>query len=474
VTEKFTRSDLQALPKHKLIDIILKLQDSIIRMEERILQLEGQSHKDSHNSHIPPSQSKPLCIKNLREDTGKKPGGQPGHPGKTLEMVDHPTHTITHRVTRCQRCGQDLSDAPISAYERRQIFDIPPIKLEVTEHLVEKKQCSCGHITMASFPETVNAPVQYGINTQTLVSTLAAHGYVTQKRLSETLAFLIDYRVNEATICAIQDKLHDKLAGFEEKSKKHLAQCNLIHNDESGISVEGEQHWVHVTSTEELTHYAIDPKRGNEATDRNGILPNFHGITVHDGWKSYFNYDQCQHALCNVHHLRELTFFEEEEKAPWARCFKDHLLYAKALVKKAREEGRDHLESKTLYDVERRYCEILEGALKGLPLPVRTGKRGKIKKTKQQNFIERLLTYKQAALRFIYDFRVPFSNNLAERDIRPIKLKDKISGTFRSFHGAECFARIRGYISTVRKNGRNVCEEIKNALCGRPYLLQKW
>jgi transposase len=422
---KYTQSDLQALPKQKLIDIILKLQDTIIKMDERLQQVEGQLH-----------------------------------PGKTLEMLEHPTHTITHTVTRCQRCGKDLSEAPIAAYERRQVFDIPTIKVETTEHRVEKKQCSCGHITMASFPESVNAPVQYGINTQTLVSILSAHGFLTQKRLSELLAFLIEYRVNEATICAIQEKLHDKLAGFEQKSKQHLAQSEVIHNDESGI--------------EGLTHYAVDPKRGKEATDRIGILPLFHGTTVHDGWKPYVNYDQCQHALCNVHHVRELIFFEEEEKALWAGYFKDHLLCANGLVKIARENGLDHLEPKTLQALERRYCEILEGALKGIPLPVRTGKRGRIKKTRQQNFIERLLKYKRATLRFMYDFRAPFSNNLAERDIRPIKTKGKISGTFRSFHGAERFLRIQGYISTVRKNGRNICEEIKNALCGRPYLLQKW
>lgn len=176
----------------------------------------------------------------------------------------------------------------------------------------------------------------------------------------------------------------------------------------------------------------------------------------------------------NVHHLRELTFFEEEEKASWARLLKDLLLAAKALVEKARNEGQDHLDSESLQSIERRYCEILEGAKAGRPPPSRTGKRGKLKKTKQQNFIERLLEHKENALAFMHDFRVPFDNNVAERDIRMMKLKNKISGTFRSLHGAQCFARIRGYISTVRKNGRNVFEEIKNAFYGQPFLLQEW
>ena len=501
MASKYTSSDLQALPKRKLIEIILKQQDTIIklentinrlkntitflenvlnrqesaitRLEECIQQLEGQIHKDSHNSHIPPSQSH-VPIKNLREKSGKNPGGQIGHPGQTLEMVDNPTYTITHRVTHCERCGKDLANTPVAAYERRQVFDIPPIILEVTEHRIEKKLCSCGHITMARFPEAVNAPVQYGIQTQTLISTLATQGYLSQERVSECMEYLIGYRVNEATICSIQEKLHDNLAGFEKKSKQHLSQSEVIHNDESGISVEGEQQWAHVTSSEEITHYAIDAKRGKEATDRIGILPQFHGITVHDHWKPYFRYDQCQHALCNVHHLRELIYFIEEEKASWAQSFKEHLLAGKAAVEKAKQKGQNHLEREFLQAYSRRYREILEGALKSLPAPVRTGKRGKLKKTKQQNFIERLLTHKEAVLRFMYDFRVPFSNNLAEKDIRMVKLKDKISGTFRSFHGAQRFARIRGYISTVRKNGRNVYEEIKNALCRRPFLLPGW
>lgn len=470
---KYTRSQLESLSKEQLIDMILKLQDSFLELEKRLQKLEGQLHQDSHNSHIPPSQSKPLPIKNLREPTGKSPGGQPGHPGHTLAMVDNPTYTITCKSTRCQQCGHDLSNIPVTSYERRQVFDIPPFKLEITEYQAEKKLCCCGHITTASFPQDAQAPVQYGINTQTLVSTLAAHGYMSQERISETMEYLTGYRMSEATICTIQDKLYTHLAGFEESSKQHLTQSEVIHNDETGVSVEGKRKWVHVTSTSELTHYAVDPKRGQEAMDRIGILPHFQGTSMHDRWKAYFRY-KCQHACCNAHHLREATFFEEEEEASWARPLKDLLLEAKAEVEKAHKEGLNHLDQECLQKYSRRYNAILEGALKGLPPPVRTGKRGKLKKTKQRNFIENLLEYKENVLAFMFDFRVPFSNNLAERDLRMFKVKDKVSGTFRSLHGAQCFARIRGYISTVRKNSRNVTTEIKNALLGRPFLLQKW
>lgn len=474
-------SDLMDLSKLELITIILEQQETITRLEEtivwleeRIRQLEAQIHKDSHNSHIPPSQSPHVLIKNLREKTGKNRGGQIGHTGKTLKMVNNPTFTITHGVTRCQWCGKDLFNTLAEGYERRQVFDIPAIICETTEHRAEKKRCSCGHVTTALFPETVLAPVQYGINLESLGSLFSAYEYLSYDRISELMGNLIGYRVNGTTVFSFQEKLSEKLADFEEKSKRHLGQSEVIHNDETGISVEGKSKWIHVTSTPELTHYAIDEKRGKEAMDRVGILPRFQGTTVHDGWKSYFQYDKCQHGLCNAHHLRELVFFEEEEKASWARTLRDLLLSAKAAVEKAKREGKEQVEPASLRDIDSRYCEILEGAKANLPPLSRTGKRGKVKKTRQQNFIERLLRYKESVLAFVYDLRVPFDNNLAERDIRMMKLKDKVSGTFRSLHGAQCFARIRGYISTVRKNDRNVFEEIENALLGKPFLLPGW
>jgi transposase len=471
---KYEASDLMNLTQPELITIIVAQREVIIRLEERVRQLEEMLHKDSHNSHIPPSQSLHIPVKNLREKTGKQPGGQIGHPGKTLQMVSHPTYIVTHKLTRCAWCGNDLSTSPSEGYERRQVFDIPAIVCEVTEHQAEKKRCSCGYLNTASFPDSVSAPVQYGINLQCLLIILSAYEYVSYDRLSELIEHLTGYRVNEATVCSLQDKLYDNLADFEEKSKLELTQSEVIHNDETGISVAGKQRWLHVTSTEELTHYAVDTKRGKEATDRIGILPFFHGTSVHDGWKAYFGYEECQHALCNVHHLRELTFFEEEEKAEWARSLKSLFLSAREQVAKARDEGQGHLNLESLQSIETQYRGILEEAKVSLPPPSRTGKRGKPKKTKQQNFIERLLEHKESVLAFVYDFRVPFDNNQAERDIRMVKLKDKVSGTFRSPHGADCFARIRGYISTVRKNGGNMFKEIKNALCGQPFQIHNW
>ena len=288
------------------------------------------------------------------------------------------------------------------------------------------------------------------------------------------MEYLLGHRLSEGTICTIQDKLYHKLAGFEERSKQELIASPVIHVDETGVRVEGAREWAHVTSTAELTYYAIDPQRGKAALDRIGILPHFQGNTVHDRWQTYFKYDKPQHSLCNAHNLRDLTFFEEEEKAVWALSFKKHLLEGKNAVEAAKQAQKDHLEPEFWQAYSRHYDEILEREQKKLPPPVRTGKRGKVKKSPQQNFIENMLTLKEAVLRFMSDFRVPFTNNLAESDLRMFKVKGKVSGTFRSRHGAECFARTRGYISTVRKNGANVFQEVRNALLGKPFLLEKW
>ena len=465
-------SGLTDFTKEELIALIIAQREIIVRLEERIRELEAQIHKDSHNSHIPPSRSF-VPIKNMRKKTGKKRGGQKGHKGKTLEMVDNPTRLVLHKASTCAHCGRDLSETLPHGHERRQVFDIPPIVLEVTEHRAERKRCSCGHVTSGTFPAGIAAPVQYGINVQGLLSIFSDYEYMSYDRISELMEHLIGRRVNESTVCSLQKKLYEGLCDFEEKSKRHLRGSEVIHNDETGISIEGKRKWLHVTCTEELTHYAVDDKRGKEATDRIGILPHFHGRSIHDGWKSYFQYP-CRHGLCNAHHLRELVFFEEEEGAPWAVPLKELLLFAKTSVETAKNEGRDRVDPELLKNIDTLYHDILERALTGMPTPLRTGRRGRVKKTKQQNLIERLLHHKESVLAFLYDFSVPFDNNRAERDVRMMKLKQKISGTFRSLQGAQYFARIRGYISTVRKNGRNVFEEIGNALSGKPFELEGW
>lgn len=442
----------------------------IVLLSERIKELEGQRNKDSHNSHIPPSKGMVKVIKNLREKSGKKQGGQKGHLGKTLEMVSNPDKTEVYTTGLCEKCGLDLSKNTADSYEKRQEFDLPIIKLEVTEHQAEIKTCACGHINKAKFPETIKAPVQYGINIKTLCINLSDYQFMSYDRISEFIEDLTGYRINVSTINRQNGVMYNNLESFDEKSKEHIQNSAVSNHDESGLYSEGKRIWLHSSSTKNVTHYGVDAERGKAATDRIGILPNRKGTIVHDNWATYFLYTNCKHGLCNVHHLRELTWFEEEENAIWARQMKKLLLDVKKQVEKAQEEGKKALEPVKLIEIENQYQTIIANGIKSLPIPeIQIKKRGKPKKSKQLNFLERFVKHKSSVLEFMYNFNVPFDNNLAERDIRMVKVKQKVSGTFRSLNGAKYFARIRSYISTVKKNNRNVFNEIRNALLGYPY-----
>ena len=447
-----------------------ELLDTLASLKERIKELEGQKNKDSHNSHIPPSKGIFKVIKNLREKTEKKQGGQKGHPGKTLEKVPNPDKIEVHKVKCCENCGIDLSKHEIDSHEKRQVFDLPEIKIEVTEHQAEIKTCKCGHVNKAKFPETIKAPVQYGLNIQSLCIDLGNYQFMSYDRTSEFMEDLTGYRINESTINKQNEILFNKLETFEEKTIEHIQNSEVSNHDESGIYCEGDRMWLHSSSTKNATHYGVDTERGKDATDRIGILPNRKGKIVHDNWGTYFLYTNCGHGLCNAHHLRELTWFEEEENAIWAVEMKKLLLGAKKQVEHAQVEGKKELEAEKLQEIEKQYQAIIDKGIKGIPIPqIQIKKRGKPKKPKQLNFLERFVKHKLSVLDFMYDFNVPFDNNLAERDIRMVKVKQKVSGTFRSIKGAKYFARIRSYISTVKKNNKNVFDEIKNALFGTSF-----
>lgn len=471
---------MAALSKAELLSLIslliaenqeLKAQNA--QLHARVQELEARGKKDSHNSHIPPSQSSSnggSAVKNSRRKTGRKVGGQPGHSGKTLQMVEHPDKTERHAVRECVHCGKDLGAQAVEGYERRQVIDLPPIVVEVVEHQAEVKTCSCGCVNKGVFPDGVQSPVQYGPIIRSLGASFWSYQFLSYDRASELLEDLTGYRVNESTLTTIHERLYQNLESFEEQSKEQLRGSSVIHNDETGVKCEGKRHWWHVTSTPEVTHYALDAKRGKEALERIDILPQFKGRSIHDGWASYFHYEQCQHGLCNAHHLRELTWFEEEEQAEWAAEMKRVLLDSKQLVDEAQQQGKLQLAPEQLQQIEARYDEIIAEGKKHNPLPERPpGKRGKLKKSKQRNMLERLDKHKESTLAFIHDFGVPFDNNLAERDLRMMKVKQKVSGTFRTQGGAQRFARIRGYISTVKKHRGNVLKAIQDALVGKPF-----
>lgn len=479
--EEALKDKLLLLDPPALIQIILEQRQEIDALRAKLNELKSRLNKDSHNSSIPPSKGFKGDVKNLREASGKLPGGQTGHKGETLKFSERPTKIITHKVSTCKNCASDLSAVQAKTKERRQVFDIPPIVLEVTEHQAEVKVCSCcGVENKAEFPEGVNAPLQYGNTIKSICVDLSANNFMSLSRISQWTKSVIGIRVNEASIINFLRQTAANLECFEQEVKAELKESKVIHNDESGLRCEGKNYWLHVCSTPELTHYGVDPKRGKAATDRIAILPEFKGNSVHDFWKPYLKYENCSHSLCNAHHLRELIYFEEEENAEWAKQMKQLLLSAKDKVAQAKQKGENQLSEQAVASIEKTYTDILVQAESTVAIrdaalfPVSATnikKRGKKKKSKQMNMIERLKNHQYKVLRFVNDFAVPFDNNQAERDIRMVKVKQKVSGCFRSEEGAKIFARIRSYISTVKKQGGQVLEEIKNALKNKPYQL---
>lgn len=456
--------------------LVESLSHQIDALSARVQQLEDRLAKNSRNSGKPPaSDDPPPKPKSLRRSSGKKPGGQEGHPGTTLSLVEDPHHVVLHHPEECEGCGEPLSETgEASGHERRQVVDIPPLLgLEVTEHRAQRKRCSgCGHSTTASFPAEASASrVGYGPRIKALCVYLMNYQLLPYERASELLEDLFGGPAPGAgTLHAALGSCFEGLEDTEEAIKAELREARLGHFDETGLRVCEEGMWVHVASNTQLTHYALHRKRGSEATEEIGILPSFRGVAVHDGWSAYQQYERCEHALCNAHHLRELTFVEEEHKQEWAGEMKALLMEIEEAVREEAASGGRRLASETTEDFERCYRRLLKAGLAANPEPERTGERGRPKQSKGKNLVDRLGKHREAVLRFMHDFGVPFDNNQAERDLRMIKVRQKISGGFRTEEGAAAFLRIRGYISTVRKQGENVLAALERVFMGEPFI----
>jgi transposase len=362
-------------------------------------------------------------------------------------------------------------DAGTSGHERRQVVDVPPLALEVTEHRALRKRClGCGQTTAAAFPVEASARVVYGPRIKALSAYLMEYQLLPYERTSELLRDLFGERAPGAgTLYSVARSCFEGLEETEEAIKGGLRQAQVGNFDETGLRVGSKGAWVHVASTAALTHYAVHPKRGSEATEEIGVLPAFGGVAVHEGLSSYRHYERCAHALCNAHHLRELTFVEEEHEQEWAGRMKGLLSEIEEAVREEAASGGARLTPERLEGFERRYRELLEAGLEANPPSERApGKRGRLKQSKGKNLVDRLDKHREAVLRFMYDFKVPFDNNQAERDLRMIKVRQKISGCFRTVEGAATFLRIRGYISTLRKQGENVLAALEGAFRGSP------
>ena len=421
-------------------------------------ELKGRLAKDSHNSSKPPS-SDGLARKtrSLRQKSGKKPGGQPGHRGTTLPLVAAPDQVVVHRPAACPHCQTPLAGRPAERVERRQVRDLPPVRLVVTEHRAERVRCPhCQALTPAAFPAGVEAPAQYGPGVRALAVYLSQQQLLPFARVRAVLSEVVGCPLSVGTAVSLVQRCAAALAEGEAATTAALQAAPVLHVDETPVRVNGRWHWVHVSSTDRHTHYGLHAQRGATATAAIGVLPGFHGTSVHDGWTSYWHYRACRHALCNVHHLRELTYVAEHFQQAWAQELKDLLLEMREAVAAARATGATRLDTALRARLRARYTALLRQGLAANPLPPRPPgppKRGRRKQSPPRNLLDRLFRHRDAILAFLDDFAVPFDNNQAERDLRMLKVQQKVSGTFRSTAGAAAFCRIRGILSTLAKQG---------------------
>jgi transposase len=474
-------NQLAELDKETLISIVLTLQQQVEQLQQTaaeqeavIRSLRDQLAKNSRNSGRPPSSDglKKPRTRSLRKKDGRRSGGQQGHEGHTLKMVGQPDHIQVHKVSACPHCATDLQSVEPCKQERRQVFDIPPVQVEVTEHQAEVKVCpTCGEQVKGEFPAEVTQPVQYGPRLKAQATYLNTYQLVPWARTCELLGDFYGHTPAEAIVSRSNANMLDRIEPSVDTIKQQLIAAEVVHFDESGLRVEGQLNWLHVASTDHLTYYDVHPKRGQDGMKAAGILPEFKGRAVHDHWQSYFTFKHCQHALCNAHHLRELQFIVDQYEQEWAQEMTQLLLDIKAEVDAAPPEQMS-LPPGRLAHFEQRYDELIAQGLKANPPPPDPPprKRGRKKQSPPKNLLDRLQQRKLQVLAFMYDFRVPFDNNLAERDVRMVKIKQKVSGAFRTRTGAETFCAIRSYISTVRKHGQNVIDALHSALMGNLFI----
>ena len=446
-----------------------RLREENARLHQRIKELEALLRQNNRNSNWPSSRDKSRKKKkrtrSLRQKSDKKAGGQAGHQGHTLAMSDDPDHIRSHRPDKCAQCQTPFEPEqdPVRM-ECRQVVDIPPIQVEVTEHRCETWHCAhCGHETSGTFPQDVTNPVQYGSRIKQTGVYLKTEQLLPYDRTRQCLADLFQAQLSPGTLQNAVKKAAKRLEPVVEGIREKIVENAVAHFDESGFYIGGQRHWLHSAGTERFTFYFPHRSRGRKGTDAADILPRYRGRAIHDNWPTYWLYEACKHGLCNSHHLRELTAVEENDGQPWATRFKTLLLSAKQAVATAKEDELEELSPAKIKQIERIYDRLIALALQANQPPEGgwpTGKRGRPKKTKPRNLAERLHKRQAEVLAFVYDFRVPFDNNLAERDIRMLKVQQKISGCFRSEEGAKDFCTIRSYISTMRKQSVNVWEAL--------------
>lgn len=458
-------------------EVIEELRARVCELEVEVAELRGRLGQNSRNSSRPPSSdgyAKPPATRSLRRPSGRKPGGQTGHEGHHLERVEHPDEVILHVPARCAGCGADLAAADVVGEEERQVFDLPPVRLVVCEHRAQRRRCACGRVTGAAFPRDVRAPAQYGPRMRALVVYLVAYQHLPYDRAARLLADWLGAPLSTGTLHTIVERAGQGLDAFCELVLEQLLHSPVVHVDETGARAGGRLRWVHSASTDTLTLYRLHDRRGLDGIDHLGVLPVFEGVAVHDGWETYRKYQSVTHALCNVHHLRQLqgAIERDPDTQTWAQAMDALLREIKDTIDRARAQGQSALPAHTLKAFLARYDQIIRLGHEQNPPPKRTGRRGPIGRSTTANVLRRLDFDRDEVLRFAHDFQVPFDNNQAERDLRMIKLQQKISGSWRTTTGADRFLALRSYLSTAIKQRQPILEALTRLVNHNPWLPQ--
>ncbi len=460
------KSEIKEQLRHQLLNQCKTEPDQVVdwllELKEEVELFKSRLNKNSSNSSRPPSsdQNKPKKTTSLRKNTGRKTGGQPGHCGKTLEQVSNPDHKIEYKLDVCPITGRKLTEADIIDVIVRQVFDLPEPKLEVTEHLIYVYAIAGSSQRVHSpFPENVNAPAQYGKRYESGLVHLKNQCLLSFEAISQLSQDIYGYSVSEATILKALETNYNNLEEFDTSVRIKLGAENSLHADESGFRIEKQRHWLHVLCSENYTLYGVSSSRGMAAIEQMGVLQTYNGHLMHDCWGTYFNLSECTHGLCNPHLLRELKYFHENENQPWAKNMEDYIWDAYKNGNKKSKQGW-----------QCGFTRIVNEGYRANPFEplLIPGKRGPKKQPPVIKLLDRLWNYADYYLSFLKDPEFPFSNNLAEQDIRMLKVQQKISGCFRTWKGAQRFARTRSYISTARKQGVNVFEAILQAQLGNP------
>lgn len=451
---------------------VTSMVDTIAALQAQNAALRAQLGSSSRNSSKPPSSDGlgKAAPKSLRGRSGRKPGGQSGHPGRTLRQVTDPDQVLRHEPGRCAGCGADANNGVEVGVERRQVFNLPPVTVHVTEHQLVTRECCCGARTTGVAPDRVNAPVQYGPRIAAAIVYLYVGQFLSKKRTAQAMSDLLGVPVSEGTVAALTERAGTDLVvagGFTETVAARLRGADLVHFDETGLRVAGRLHWLHSAGTAAFTLLHVHRRRGREAIDAFGILPGYTGIAVHDAWAPYDSYQDARHVLCSAHLLRELqAVIDTHAAGPDSWCWAQQITDSLLALKQATEHAHTARIPPDGALLTRHTTRIRHAATIAAADQHATGKLA----NKQRALARRVRDRTGEYLAFTTHPDIPFDNNLAERDIRMVKIRQKVSGCLRTLAGAQHFAAIRSYTATAGKHNINTYQALTQLAEGQPWL----